>query len=94
MAPSTLSKIEAGERNPSAEVLVALAPVYKVEPTYLMKLAGILPDATEATAPESIADEDPLELVDRALRKKGIDAERRRAVLTVVRSVLSERERV
>lgn len=48
---SGLSRVERGERKPSAEFLLALAPVLLVEVEYLYKLAGYLP-STKAKEPE------------------------------------------
>ena len=89
---STLSKIENGRRNAGPEILLALAPVLKMDVQELYRLAGYLP--REGSEQLVIADvgegEDPLVALDRLLKRNGVDSERRRAVRAIVRDVLSQ----
>lgn len=51
VSTSTLSKVERGERPVNPELLLALAPVYKVDVQDLYRLAGYLPEGDQP-APE------------------------------------------
>lgn len=90
---SYLSKIERGLVQPSANILIALAPVLKVDVQELYRLAGYLPEGATAIVAATTPDDDPLDVVDRLLKKSGVTPEKRRAVRSVLKSVLADVDR-
>lgn len=55
-----LRKIEYGERMPSANVLGVIAPIYRVDPAWLMRLAGYLPESAAAPEPAALEPPEPV----------------------------------